>query len=102
MSTSREFLKKISQELKLKVQQGQFKTVNDALLDTYKRHGYNNLKTPDEWINAGYRIKKGAEAVYIWGRQINKLIQDGEALKDISFFPLKPLFSEKQVYKFSN
>ena len=102
MSTSRDFLKRFSQELKAKVAQGEFKTVNEALLDTYKRHGYKNLKAPEEWIKQGYRIRKGAEAVYIWGKQINKQIQDGEALKDVSFFPIKPLFSEKQVYKFSN
>lgn len=102
MNEKRDFLKRQSLEIIPQVEQGIFKSINQGLISLYERSGYPNLKTAEAWQNLGYRMNKGAEAVYIWGKKIEKAIEENGTLKNISFCPLLPVFSELQVYKSNN
>lgn len=102
MNEKREFLKKISSELVEEVKNGKFESINMGLISVYEKHGYKNLKPFEVWQDLGYRIKTGAEAVYIWGKKIEKEIEENGQKKIISFCPLIPVFSELQVYNKNN
>ncbi len=98
----REQLKAVSQAIKNLVNEGVYTSVNDGLISMYKNHKEIDFKTFEQWKNAGYSIKQGEKAVYIWGKQLKKTItEDGEE-KEIKFFPLVALFSDLQVYKPEN
>ena len=61
-----------------------------------------NVKTFEQWERVGMHVKKGAKALYLWGRQTAKTItEDGEE-KEIKFFPMVALFSDLQVYNTEN
>ncbi len=102
MNEKREFLKRISSELVEEVKNGKFESINKGLISVYEKHGYKNLKPFEVWQSLGYSIKSGAEAVYIWGKKIEKEIEENGHKKLISFFPLVALYSELQVYNKSN
>lgn len=98
----REYLKKISEPLTELKRRGAIDSINEGLVAIYYSHGYEDLKTFEQWTKAGYRIKQGAKALYLWGKQTVKIITENEDEKEIKYFPLVALFSKEHVYKPEN
>ena len=98
----REELKAVSQAIKNLINEKVYKTVNEGLMAMYKNHKDIEFKTFDQWKAAGYSVKEGEKAVYIWGKQMTKTITENGQQKEIKFFPLVALFSDLQVYNPDN
>lgn len=98
----REYLKKISAPLAQLKEKGAIDSINEGLIAIYYSHGYENLKTFEQWNSAGYKIKQGAKALYLWGKQTSKTVTEEGKEKEIKYFPLVALFSESQVYNPEN
>ena len=95
-------LKEISQNFLELKNSGNLTSVNEGLKALYNEQGHAELKTFEQWERAGMHVKKGAKALYLWGRQTAKTItEDGEE-KEIKFFPMVALFSDLQVYNPEN
>lgn len=95
----RQELKGISATLRELKENGHIKTINEGLKGIYSQQGNTDLRTYDQWQKAGYQVKKGAKAIYLWGRQTAKTITENGQEKEIMFFPLVAVFSRNQVYK---
>lgn len=107
-------LKAISNQLKKAVQQGLIPesedgTINGLLRAMYAQQGHTELKTFDEWKEAGYIVRKGQKAFLLWGRP-RKHDTDKEAAtagednepqdsaQQEDFFPVCYVFSQLQVH----
>ena len=98
----REEMKNISLTIREMKENGSIQTINEGLKEIYKAQGNEDLRTFEQWQKAGFQVKKGAKALYLWGRQTaKKIIEDGQE-KEITYFPLVPVFSENQVYNSFN
>lgn len=98
----REYLKKISQPLTELKESGAIESINAGLKAIYSAQGHGVLKTFDQWASAGYRVKQGAKALYVWGKQTAKTITEEGEEREIKYFPLVALFSDLQVYNSDN
>ncbi len=98
----RKYLKTISASLAELKDSGAIESINEGLKAIYMAQGHDNLKSFKEWTNAGYRVKQGAKAIYLWGKKTSKTITENDEKKEIKFFPLVALFSINQVYKPEN
>ena len=84
---------------------GKEETPNELLREYYAQAGHTELKTFEEWKQAGFYIRKGEKAILLWGhpkpsRQAKEAAKQAgkpeeEAEKD--FYPLAYLFSNQQV-----
>ncbi|MDD2799378.1 MAG: hypothetical protein PHV20_12370 [Bacteroidales bacterium] len=95
-------LKAISQPLAELKATGNIQTINEGLKSIYQQQGHHELKTFEQWERAGMHVKRGAKAVYLWGKQTAKTIIDNGQEKEIKYFPLVALFSDSQVYNPQN
>ncbi len=95
----RQELKGISATLRELKENGEIKTINEGLKDIYKMQGNTDLRTYQQWQKAGFQVKKGAKAIYLWGRQTEKTITENGQEKEVSFFPLVAVFPRNQVYQ---
>lgn len=98
----REEIKIISTTLKELKENGSIQTINEGLKEIYKQQGNADLRTYEQWKKAGFQIKRGAKALYLWGRQTAKTITENGEEKEITYFPLVAVFSENQVYNSFN
>ena len=98
----REEIKIISTTLKELKENGSIQTINEGLKEIYKQQGNADLRTYDQWKKAGFQIKRGAKALYLWGRQTAKTVNENGEEKEITYFPLVAVFSENQVYNSFN
>ena len=84
---------------------GKEETPNELLREYYAQAGHTELKTFEEWKQAGFYIRKGEKAILLWGhpkpsRQAKEAAkQAGKAEEEAKndFYPLAYLFSNKQV-----
>lgn len=95
-------LKEISSALLELKATGSISTVNEGLKSIYNQQGHQELKTFDQWERAGMHVKRGAKALYLWGKQTAKTITENGEEKEIKFFPLVAVFSDLQVYNPQN
>ena len=91
-------IKEISQTLKELKKHGDIKSINEGLKEIYRQQGSTDLRTFQQWKQAGYQVKRGQKAIYLWGRQTRKTITENGQEKEVTYFPLIPVFSENQVY----
>lgn len=78
---------------------------NELLRDFYAQSGHTELKTFEEWKQAGFYIRKGEKAILLWGhpkpsRQAKEAAKQAgkpEEEAENDFYPLAYLFSNKQV-----
>lgn len=84
---------------------GMEETPNELLREYYAQAGHTELKTFDEWKQAGFYIRKGEKAILLWGhpkpsRQAKEAAkQEGKPEEEAEndFYPLAYLFSNQQV-----
>jgi hypothetical protein len=106
----RDFLKKLSTTVAPLLEAGEYKTTNEAVINTfYIDKVHTNFKTFNEWKREGYSIKKGSKAFIVWGKP--KSAQDAEKATEQGkdepttdddtrdFYPIAFLFSNAQVEK---
>lgn len=110
----REELKALSQQFQIAMKNGliQAESVNECLRMHYEQQGFTNLKTFNEWKEAGYSVKRGEKGCVLWAKPVaskaekeriaeaKKQGKEEEAKED--FFPMCYLFGENQVYKIEN
>lgn len=70
---------------------------NDWLKFYYSKLGHTDLRTFDEWKQAGYSVKRGEHALHLWTskKTFSKATEDGEVKFD--GYGYCNLFSELQV-----
>ena len=114
-------LKATSNLLKNAVKTGQIPpsedgTINGLLRAMYAQQGHTELKTFDEWKQAGYIVRKGQKAILLWGKP-RKADRDKQAAtgptaesteakgaaaagkdEQDEFFPVCYVFSNLQVH----
>ena len=80
-------------------------TPNQLLREYYAQAGHTELKTFDEWKQAGFYIRRGEKAILLWGhpkpsRQAKEAAKQAgkpEEEAENDFYPLAYLFSNQQV-----
>ena len=80
-------------------------TPNELLREYYAQAGHTELKTFDEWKQAGFYIRRGEKAILLWGhpkpsRQAKEAAKQAgkpEEEAENDFYPLAYLFSNQQV-----
>ncbi len=103
MKTKREELKGISNPLKVLIKNGVYASVNDALVDIYRKQGHTELHSYKQWKERGFQVKRGSKALLLWGEPRNGGKQEKPEKKDegnedeYKFFPLAYVFSQLQV-----
>ena len=78
---------------------------NELLREYYAQAGHTELKTFEEWKQAGFYIRKGEKAILLWGhpkpsRQAKEAAKQAgkpEEEAENDFYPLAYLFSNQQV-----
>ena len=78
---------------------------NELLREFYASAGHTELKTFDQWKEAGFFVRKGEKAILLWGhpkpsRQAKEAAKQAgkpEEEAENDFYPLAYLFSNKQV-----
>ncbi len=85
-------------------------TMNGLLRAFYAQNGHTDLKTYEQWKKEGYQVKRGEKAILFWAKpkatkdsKANAIAAgkpEDEAEKD--YFPVKYLFSNKQVHQVPN
>lgn len=92
----RDVLKKLSREVKPLIDEGKFKTINEAILNEfYKKDGNETFRTFDQWKQAGFKVKKGERAFLLWAKPVGN-----EESDEPKFYPIVFLFSNLQVEEF--
>ena len=84
---------------------GMEESPNELLREYYAQAGHTELKTFEEWKQAGFYIRKGEKAILLWGhpkpsRQAKEAAKQAgkpEEEAENDFYPLAYLFSNKQV-----
>ena len=72
-------------------------TINYVLLNyIYDTGDANEFKTFEEWQAIGYGVRKGVKAFITWGKPRKRVNKRG---KEMTYFPVRHLFSDKQVYR---
>lgn len=101
---NRTTLKNLSQFAKILVKEGAFDSVNDVLIDMYKKENpeIKEFNTYNQWKHKGKIVKKGEKAFLVWGspREISQIPQENTTQNEndeFKFFPLCYLFNNLQV-----
>ncbi len=94
IAAQRASLKVLTQSLRPKITAGEFKTVNDALLESYATAKHTIFNTYEGWIKAGKVVKKNSRPFLIWGRPVERTDEYG---KSYTYFPVRYLYSNAQV-----
>ncbi len=105
----REVLKKLSNTLKPQVRAGEFETINEALINYYKKENPSivEFRTFRDWKQQGATIRKGEKAFFVWAQpralrpgekadDPEELNKEQKELKE-TFFPVCCLFANTQI-----
>jgi hypothetical protein len=100
----REYLKALSNDLKVLKTDGAIDTINEGLKNLYAQQGHTELKTIKQWNEQGKRVKKGESALLLWAKpkkiaSLNPINQTDtiEENEGMNFFPLCFVFSNLQI-----
>lgn len=92
----RKQLTAISNEVRPLVNDGQFNTVNEAILNHYREDtGASRFDSFNQWKEKGFHVIKGETAFLVWGSPRTAPVADSG--DDYKYFPLCFLFSDLQV-----
>lgn len=93
----------LSQGIRALIEAGEFETVNEGLIETYKEEnpGAEEFNTFNQWKEKGYTINKGSKAFIIWGqpRKAQQVPEGSEEPEEYKYWPICYLFSNEQVFK---
>lgn len=94
---------KASQGIRVLVEEGEYNTVNEGLLEKYQEEtpGVEEFNTFKQWKELGYTINKGSKAFIIWGqpRKAQQAPEGDEEPEEYKYWPVCYLFANTQVYK---
>ncbi len=101
MKAKRIMLAKLSQQVRVLVESGQFDSINEALIANYSNGKPLKFNTFKQWKEKGFSVKKGEKAFLVWGtpRQVPVDPEADAESEEFKFWPVCYLFSEKQVQK---
>lgn len=92
-----------SQLVRPLVEEGEYETVNEGLLETYRAEhtGAEEFNTFNQWKEKGCTINKGSKAFIIWGqpRKAQQVPEGSEEPEEYKYWPICYLFSNEQVFK---
>lgn len=91
----REELKRLSKHVKILVNEGEYESVNEGLIDSYTDEENTEFHTFHGWKDNGKKIIKGSKAFLIWGKP-RKVVQQ-EDDDEYKYWPVCYLFSNAQV-----
>lgn len=75
----------------------EFDTVNDGLKYIYELDGHEKLNTYKQWREEGYQVRKGSEALLVWGAPRKTQQGDDDEGQETKFWPVCHLFSNLMV-----
>lgn len=91
----------ISKVAKMAVATGEFESVNEFIVDSYKDEENTDFNTYKGWLEEGQQVKKGEHSEFpIWGRKrkaTKKATENNKEDEEFKFFPVANLFSNRQV-----
>lgn len=92
-----------SQQAREMIEQGEYATVNTALIGLYaeENEGIEEFKTFGQWKQDGYTILKESKAFLVWGqpRKVEQVPEGSTEPKEFKYWPLCYLFANTQVFK---
>lgn len=92
-----------SQVIRALIEAGEFETVNEGLIETYKEEnpGADEFNTFNQWKEKGYTIVKGSTAFVVWGqpRKAEQTPEGSDEPEEFKYWPLCYLFANTQVFK---
>jgi len=93
----------LSQQMRALIEAGEYETVNEGLIETYKEEhpGADEFNTFNQWKEKGYTIVKGSTAFVVWGqpRKAQQVPEGADEPEEYKYWPLCYLFSNEQVFK---
>lgn len=100
----RDFLKKLSKQVKPLIESGEFENVNEAIKALYAEQGHTDLKTFNQWKKEGKSVKKGSKALIVWGKPLERQADSDNPESEAndedskgSYWPITYLFSALMV-----
>lgn len=106
IQAKRNELKELSRQLQKQAQDHGLKTSTNFLLrEWYAADGHKELKTFEQWKEAGYFVRKGEKALLLWGhpkpskQALTTATENGKTEEDAEndFYPIAYVFSNMQV-----
>ena len=106
IQAKRNELKELSRQLQKQAQDHGLKTSTNFLLrEWYAADGHKELKTFEQWKEAGYFVRKGEKALLLWGhpkpskQALTTATEKGKPEDDAEndFYPIAYVFSNMQV-----
>lgn len=110
IQAKRNELKELSRHLQKQAQDHGLKTSTNFLLrEWYAADGHKELKTFEQWKEAGYFVRKGEKALLLWGhpkpskQALTTATENGKTEEDAEndFYPIEYFFSNMQVKQIS-
>ncbi len=100
MKAKRDSLKELSKLIAVRVEEGEYATINEGLVDMYTAQGHTEIHSFKQWLSLGKVVRKGEKALLLWGEPVNsnkQEKQEGKDDEDFKFVPLAYVFSQLQV-----
>lgn len=103
----RKALSDLSRVVKMGIAAGIYESVNEGLVDIYRKEGHEEIHSFKKWLELGMVVKKGEKALLLWGEPQKNKRQDketkpGTEADEYKFFPLAYVFSNLQVEKLTS
>jgi hypothetical protein len=108
MKAKRAELSRLSNEVKPYVENGDFDTINEAIIYHHYQKGEHSIfKSFNQWRKDGYFIKLGSKGFPVWSRPVSALKEEQKAAgkevaeqeDDSKTFRIAYVFSNAQVTK---
>ncbi|MFA6261086.1 MAG: ArdC-like ssDNA-binding domain-containing protein [Bacteroidia bacterium] len=94
----RQFLKDLSGSVSEKVKEGEFNSINEAIIAHYRQGEHQEFRTFNQWLKDGYAVRKGEKAFIVWAKpkEVQK-VEKTEETDKYEYYPICYLFSNAQV-----
>lgn len=104
LKEKRKELISISKAVRPLVEEGEFDTVNEAIVESVYKEKDSKIKelnTLRQWNKKGYRVMKGEKALLVWGqpRKAEQVPDGSDEPEEYKFWPVCFLFANTQVNK---
>jgi hypothetical protein len=93
----------LSQAARELVTEGEYNTINEALVDQYKENNpdIKVFNTFNQWKKLGYTIIKGSKSFLVWGqpKHVQQTTEGSGEPEEFKYWPVCFLFANTQVIK---